>query len=54
MSYVNIGEVSGQLLKQTLYDSKFFIKSCTYTSANSTIAVGSSGNVGFPLQIRNS
>ena len=54
ISYVNIGEVSGQLLKQTLYDGKYFIKSSTYTGANASIANGSSGNVSLPLQIRNS
>ena len=54
MSYVNIGEISGALLKQSLYDGKYFIKSCTYTGANASIANGSSGNVSIPLQIRNS
>ena len=54
MSYVNIGEVSGQLLRQTLYNGIYYIKSSTYTTANSSIAAGSSGNVSLPLQIRNS
>ena len=36
MNYVNIGEISGALLKQSLYDGKYFIKSCTYTGANAS------------------
>jgi hypothetical protein len=54
MSYVNIGEISGSLLKQSLYDGKYFIKSSTYTGANASIANGTSGSVSIPLQIRNS
>ena len=54
MSHINIGEISGSLLKQSLYDGKYFIKSSTYTGANSSIASGTSGNVSIPLQIRNS
>ena len=45
MTYINIGDISGSLLKQTLYDGKYFIKSCTYTGANASIANGTSGNV---------
>ena len=54
MNYVNIGEISGALLKQSLYDGKYFIKSCTYTGANAIIANGISGNVSIPIQNRNS
>ena len=54
MSYVNIGEISGALLKQSLLNGQYFIKSCTYTGANCSISNQTAGNVTLPLQIRNS
>jgi hypothetical protein len=54
MKYTNLGDIAGSMLRQTLYDQKYFIKTQTYIGANATIATGSSGNVSIPLQIRNS
>jgi hypothetical protein len=54
MKYVNLGDIAGSMLRQTLYNGKFFIKSQTYVGANQIVALGSSGNVSIPLQIRQS
>jgi hypothetical protein len=54
MKYVNLGDIVGSMLKQTLYNGKFFIKSQTYVGANQIVSLGSSGNVSIPLQIRQS
>jgi hypothetical protein len=54
MKYIDLGDVAGQLLQQTLQDGKFFMKSTTYTNSNITIPNGSSGAQQLLLQIRNS
>ena len=54
LRYVNIGDMASSLLKQTLYDGKFYIKSTCYTGSNASIPSGSFGAVSLPLQIRQS
>jgi hypothetical protein len=54
MKYVDIGDMSAALLKQTLQDGKWFIKATTYTNSNVTIPSGSNGAAQLLLQIRNS
>lgn len=53
MKYIDLGDVAGQLLQQTLSDGKWFMKSTTYTNSNITIPNGSSGAQQLLLQIRN-
>ena len=53
MKYIDVGDMAGALLKQTLQDGKWFIKSQTYTNSNVTLANGSSGQQQLLLQIRN-
>jgi hypothetical protein len=53
LKYLDIGDVASNLLKQTLVDGKWFIKSQTYTNSAVTIPNGSSGNQQLLLQIRN-
>jgi hypothetical protein len=54
LSYINIGDVFGSMLRSSLYDNKFYIKACTYVGANASIPSGSSGNTTLLLNIRNS
>jgi hypothetical protein len=54
MRYIDIGDIAGSMLRNTLYQGQYFIKSSTYIGSNATIANGSFGNVSVPLQIRNS
>jgi hypothetical protein len=53
MKYIDIGDMSAALLKQTLVDSKWFIKAATYTQSAVTIPSGSQGAQQLLLQIRN-
>lgn len=53
MKYIDVGDMAGALLKQTLQDGKWFIKSQTYTNSAVTIPNGSSGAQQLLLQIRN-
>ena len=54
MKYLDVGDVAASMLRQTLQDGKWYIKSSTYTNSAVTIASGSSGNQQALLQIRNS
>jgi hypothetical protein len=42
------------MLRQTLPNGMYYIKSSTYIGANASVPTGSFGNVSIPLQIRNS
>lgn len=53
MKYVDVGDMAGALLKQTLQDGKWFIKSQTYTNSAVNIPSGSIGSQQLLLQIRN-
>ena len=54
MKYVDVGDVAAQMLRQTLQDGKWFIKSSTYTNSSVTIPTGAQGAQQLLLQIRNS
>ena len=54
MKYVDVGDQAAAMLRQTLQDGKWFIKSATYTNSAVTIPSGSSGAQQLLLQIRNS
>ena len=54
MKYVDVGEMSGALLRQTLQDGKWFIRSTTYTQSSMTVPANSAGTQQLLLQIRNS
>jgi len=54
MKYVDVGDQAAAMLRQTLQDGKWFIKSSTYTNSGVTIPSGSSGSQQLLLQIRNS
>jgi hypothetical protein len=53
MKYIDVGDMAGALLKQTLQDGKWFIKSQTYTNSAVNIPTGSIGAQQLLLQIRN-
>lgn len=53
LKYIDVGDMAGALMKQTLQDGKWFIKSQTYTNSNVSIPTGSSGSQQLLLQIRN-
>lgn len=53
MKYIDIGDVAVNLLKQTLVDGKWFIKSQTYTNSSVSLPTGSNGAQQLLLQIRN-
>jgi hypothetical protein len=53
MKYIDLGDVAGNLLAQTLQDGSWFMKSTTYTNSNITIPNQSSGAQQLLLQIRN-
>lgn len=53
MKYVDVGDMAGALLKQTLQDGKWFIKSQTYTNSAVNIPQNSIGAQQLLLQIRN-
>jgi len=54
MKYVDVGDVAAAMLRQTLQDGKWFIKSTTYTNSAVSIPSGSQGAQQVLLQIRNS
>lgn len=53
MKYIDVGDMATALLKQTLVDGKWFIKSQTYTNSSVNIPSGSFGGQQLLLQIRN-
>jgi hypothetical protein len=54
MKYLDVGDVAASMLRQTLQDGKWYIKSSSYTNSAVTIPSGSAGNQQALLQIRNS
>lgn len=54
MKYVDVGDAAAAMLRQTLQDGRWYIKSATYTNSSVTIPSGSSGTQQALLQIRNS
>ena len=54
LKYIDVGDMASAMLKQTLQDGKWFIKSNTYTNSAVTIPSGSNGAQQLLLQIRNS
>jgi hypothetical protein len=54
MKYVDVGDQASAMLRQTLQDGRWYIKSSTYTNSAVTIPSGSAGNQQALLQIRNS
>jgi len=54
MSYVNIGDIFGNMLRGSLLDGKYFIKASSYVGANANMPVGTSGASTLSLNIRNS
>lgn len=54
MKYVDVGDVAASMLRQTLQDGRWYIKSATYTNSAVTLPNGSAGNQQALLQIRNS
>lgn len=54
MKYVDVGDQAAAMLRQTLQDGRWFIKSATYTNSAVTIPSGSAGSQQALLQIRNS
>lgn len=53
MKYVDVGELFGAILRQTLQDGKWFIRSITYTQSSMTIPANIAGTQQVLLQIRN-
>lgn len=53
LKYIDVGDLSAQMLRQTLQNGKWYIKSSTYTNSSVNIPSGSSGAVQALLQIRN-
>jgi hypothetical protein len=54
MKYVDVGDQAAAMLRQTLQDGRWYIKSATYTNSAVTIPSGSAGSQQALLQIRNS
>jgi hypothetical protein len=54
MKYLDVGDQAAAMLRQTLQDGKWYIKSSTYTNSAVLLPTGSSGNQQALLQIRNS
>jgi hypothetical protein len=54
MKYIDVGDQASAMLRQTLQDGKWYIKSSTYTNSAVTIPSGSAGAQQLLLQIRNS
>jgi len=54
MQYVDVGDAAAQMLRSTLQDGKWYLKSTTYTNSSVNIPSGSSGSQQLLLQIRNS
>ena len=53
MKYVDVGDLSAQMLRQTLQNGKWYLKTSTYTNSSVNIPNGSNGSVQTLLQIRN-
>jgi hypothetical protein len=54
MKYIDVSSAAAQMLRQTLQDGKWYIRSSTYTNSAVTIPSGSSASQQLLLQIRNS
>jgi hypothetical protein len=54
MQYIDVGDAAAQMLRSTLQDGKWYLKSTTYTNSSVNIPSGSSGSQQLLLQIRNS
>jgi hypothetical protein len=54
MKYVDVGDAAAAMLRQTLQDGRWYIKSATYTNSAVTIPANAAGNQQALLQIRNS
>ena len=54
MKYIDVGDMASAMLRQTLRDGKWFIKSQTYTNSAVNMPSGSAGAQQLLLQIRNS
>ena len=54
MKYLDVGDQAAAMLRQTLQDGKWYIKSSTYTNSAVTIPNNSAGSQQCLLQIRNS
>ena len=54
MKYIDVGDAAAAMLRQTLQDGRWYIKSATYTNSSVTIPTNSSGTQQALLQIRNS
>lgn len=54
MKYLDVGDVAASMLRQTLQDGKWYIKSATYTNSAVTIPINSAASQQCLLQIRNS
>lgn len=54
MKYVSVGSQAAAMLRDTLVDGKWFLKSQTYVSSNSTLPAATAGSVSQMYQIRNS
>lgn len=54
LKYLDVGDQAAAMLRQTLQDGKWFIKSASYTNSAVTLPNGSAGNQQALLQIRNS
>lgn len=53
MKYIDVGDLSAQMLRQTLQNGKWYIRSSTYTNSSVNIPIGTNGAVQSLLQIRN-
>lgn len=54
MKYIDVGDAAAAMLRQTLQDGRWYIKSATYTNSAVTIPANAAGNQQALLQIRNS
>jgi hypothetical protein len=54
MKYIDVGDLAAQMLRQTLQEGKWYMKSTTYTNSSVTLPSGSNGAQQLLLQIRNS
>ena len=52
MKYLDIGESSAALLRNTAVDNKYYIKSMSYLQSAVTMPIGSQGQQGLLLQLR--
>lgn len=54
MKYIDVGDQAASMLRQTLQDGKWYLRSATYTNSAVTIPNNSAGSQQALLQIRNS